>query len=142
MEKYASVCRIIMSCESISRIIKPLRSRCFSIRVPALTNKEISHILQQICENENLCLFITVIDKILDASQRNLRRAILSLEALKNQENHHPNNRIFITDWEMQTQEISKDILHEQTPNQLYKVRNKLYELISNCIPPEVIISK
>jgi len=142
MEKYASVCRIIMSCENISRIINPLRSRCLSIRVPAPTNQDITFILQGICENENLCLPLAIIDKILDASERNLRRAILCMEALKNQENNLQNDRIFITDWEMQIQDISNDILHKQTPNQLYKVRNKLYELISNCIPPEVIISK
>jgi replication factor C subunit 3/5 len=31
------------------------------------------------------------------------------------------------------------DVLREQTPKQLYVVRGKLYELLTNCIPPEVI---
>lgn len=30
-------------------------------------------------------------------------------------------------------------MLREQTPKQLYVVRGKLYELLTNCIPPEVI---
>ena len=36
-------------------------------------------------------------------------------------------------------QEIVGDVLREQTPKQLYVVRGKLYELLTNCIPPEVI---
>lgn len=35
MEKYAATCKIILCCESSSRIIEPLRSRCMIIRVPA-----------------------------------------------------------------------------------------------------------
>jgi hypothetical protein len=39
----------------------------------------------------------------------------------------------------MSKQEIVGDVLREQTPKQLYVVRGKLYELLTNCIPPEVI---
>ena len=30
----------------------------------------------------------------------------------------------------------------EQTPKRLFAVRGKLYELLVNCIPPELIIKK
>ena len=39
-------------------------------------------------------------------------------------------------------QEIANDILGEQTPKRLFVVRGKLYELLVNCIPPELIIKK
>lgn len=39
-------------------------------------------------------------------------------------------------------QEIANDILGEQTPKRLFAVRAKLYELLVNCIPPELIIKK
>ena len=39
-------------------------------------------------------------------------------------------------------QEIANDILGEQTPKRLFAVRGKLYELLVNCIPPELIIKK
>jgi replication factor C subunit 3/5 len=31
-------------------------------------------------------------------------------------------------------------MLTEQTPKRLYQVRGKLYELLGNCIPPELIL--
>ena len=33
-------------------------------------------------------------------------------------------------------------ILQEQTPKRLYEVRGKLYELLVNCLPPELILRK
>jgi len=34
------------------------------------------------------------------------------------------------------------DVMREQTPKQLYVVRGKLYELLVNCIPPDVIFRR
>lgn len=39
-------------------------------------------------------------------------------------------------------QEIAKDILEQQTPKQVYIVRGKLYELLVNCLPPEIVFQK
>ena len=39
-------------------------------------------------------------------------------------------------------QEIATAILQEQTPKRLYEVRGKLYELLVNCLPPELILRK
>jgi len=38
--------------------------------------------------------------------------------------------------------EIATDILSEQSPKRLYSVRQKFYELLVNCIPPESILKK
>ncbi len=32
--------------------------------------------------------------------------------------------------------------MSEQSPKQLYQVRGKLYELLVNCLPPELILRK
>lgn len=37
-------------------------------------------------------------------------------------------------------QEVANDMLGEQTPRRLLAVRGKLYELLGNCIPPELIL--
>jgi len=37
-------------------------------------------------------------------------------------------------------QEVAGDILEEQTPKRLFQVRGKLYELLGNCIPAELIL--
>ena len=34
----------------------------------------------------------------------------------------------------------SEDVLSEQSPKQLLKVRGKLYDLLSSCIPPELVM--
>ena len=39
-------------------------------------------------------------------------------------------------------QEIAKDILEQQSPKQIHVVRSKLYELLVNCLPPELILRK
>jgi replication factor C subunit 3/5 len=41
MEKYAVTCRLILCCDSPSKLIAPLRSRCLGVRVPAPTEDEV-----------------------------------------------------------------------------------------------------
>lgn len=41
MEKYAATCRLILCCDSPSKLIAPLRSRCLGIRVAAPTEDEV-----------------------------------------------------------------------------------------------------
>jgi len=41
MEKYASSCRLILCCNSQSKVIEPVRSRCLGIRVAAPTEDEV-----------------------------------------------------------------------------------------------------
>ena len=45
-----------------------------------------------------------------------------------------------LCDWEVYVQETAQQILQEQTPKRLLEVRTRLYELLTHCIPPEVII--
>ena len=42
MEKYAATCRLILCCDSPSKLIAPLRSRCLGIRVAAPSVDEVS----------------------------------------------------------------------------------------------------
>ncbi len=49
-------CRIILCCESISRVIAPLRSRCLPVRVAAPTVPAIVKVLQHVAKRENLVL--------------------------------------------------------------------------------------
>jgi replication factor C subunit 3/5 len=46
MEKYASTCRLILCCNSQSKVIEPVRSRCLGIRVAAPTENEVSFQVQ------------------------------------------------------------------------------------------------
>jgi replication factor C subunit 3/5 len=49
MEKYASTCRLILCCDSPSKLIAPLRSRCLGIRVAAPTDDQVRSSSRCIC---------------------------------------------------------------------------------------------
>lgn len=76
-------------------------------------------------------------------SHRNLRKALLALEASKAA--HYPfteKQEPQANDWELYITEIANDVISEQTPRRLFQVRGKLYELLINCIPPSVILKR
>ena len=41
MEKYVGNCRYILCCNSISKVMAPVRSRCLALRVPAPSYEEV-----------------------------------------------------------------------------------------------------
>ena len=43
-------------------------------------------------------------------------------------------------DWESYCQKVADLIVAEQSPARVLEVRTKLYELLSHCIPPTVIL--
>jgi replication factor C subunit 3/5 len=83
METFMPSCRIIANCESLSKVILPLRSRCLQVRVPAPKEIEISEILRKIATKENFELPPSLAMNIANSSRRNLRRAIMMLQTVK-----------------------------------------------------------
>jgi len=141
MEKYQKNCRIVLVCNNASKVIEPLRSRCLGLRVAAPGHDEIVQVLQNIATREGMSnLPAPLADKIAKQSGRNLRRAILSLEACKAQ--HYPFNDetpVALSDWETFITQLAAGIVEEQSTKRLHLVRGKLFELLANCIPPSVI---
>jgi len=141
MEKYMESCRLILCCNSSSKVIEPVRSRCLSIRIPAPTVQEISQILLHVAKKEGLVLPTEFSLKIAELSERNLRKALLMLEANKvKQYPFQPHQIIERADWEDYIALISNEIIEEQSPKRLLSIRTKLYELLTHCIPPEIIL--
>ena len=50
------------------------------------------------------------------------------------------NQGIHKTDWEMFILQLARDITMEQSPQKLIAAREKLYELLINCIPATLIL--
>ncbi|MEO2191065.1 MAG: hypothetical protein ABGY24_01325, partial [bacterium] len=143
MEKYASACRLVLCCSNVSKVIEPLRSRCLLVRVGAPQTAECVALLSRVSAEERLAVPDGLIARIVASSRRNMRRALLSMEALAVRaggESLTDGMDVILPDWEMYVKEIAGDILREQTARNLFVVRGKLYELIVNCIPPEVIL--
>uniref|UniRef100_A0A915JX58 AAA+ ATPase domain-containing protein n=1 Tax=Romanomermis culicivorax TaxID=13658 RepID=A0A915JX58_ROMCU len=151
MEKYTSTCRLILCCESTSKIIPPIRSRCLIVRIPTPTESEIVNIVLDVCKNENVQIPIELAQKIAVKSEGNLRRALLMAETtnmlqyIEQREKYYPNGVLSAAaeipepDWEVFIKETAGLMVQEQTPKQLLNVRNRLFELLSHCIPPSLI---
>lgn len=139
--RYSAHCRLILICNSCSKIIAPLRSRCLGIRIPAPTNEELTNLLLTISNKEQLNCSPDLAASISLNSDRNIRRAILMLETVKTQNNLSVNDvQIILPDWELYIYRIAREILNEQSPSKLIQVREMVYELLINCIPPTIII--
>ncbi|KAF0915571.1 hypothetical protein E2562_036756 [Oryza meyeriana var. granulata] len=143
MEKYSASCRLILCCNSSSKVTEAVRSRCLNVRVNAPSEDQIIQVLEFIGKKENLQLPFGFAARIAAQSNRNLRRAILFFETCKVQQYPFTSNQVAPPlDWEQYVSEIAADIMKEQSPKRLYAVRQKLYELLVNCIPPESILKK
>ncbi|KAJ3670927.1 hypothetical protein LUZ60_008353 [Juncus effusus] len=143
MEKYSAYCRLILCCNSSSKVSDAVRSRCLAIRINAPSQDKIVRVLELIGKKENLNLPAGFADRVANQSNRNLRRAILFFETCRVQQYPFtPNQVIPPLDWEQYVSEIASDIMKEQSPKKLYEVRQKLYELLVNCIPPVIILKK
>ena len=64
-------------------MIAPIRSRCLCLRVAAPTVEEVSSVLLAVAHKEGVKCPPALAERIARASDRNLRRAVLTLEACK-----------------------------------------------------------
>eukprot|EP00760_Papus_ankaliazontas_P031663 PhM_4_TR5390/c0_g1_i1/m.60284/K10756/RFC3_5; replication factor C subunit 3/5 len=138
MEKYISTCRLVLVAESTGRLIAPLRSRCLEIRVPSPSDDVLLATMKNVLEQEGentTQLTEALSNTILQYSQGNVRRALLLLEAAWR------NERTFAPpEWQVAIVDIASAITKEQSPKKLYEVRNKFYDLLSACIPADLIL--
>ena len=83
MEKYSPNLRVILIANSSTKILSPIRSRCLLVRVAAPTQSDIVDVLKSVAQAEDLGKIAPgVLEKITLESKRNLRRAVLMLEAV------------------------------------------------------------
>ncbi|ODV61912.1 replication factor C subunit 5 [Ascoidea rubescens DSM 1968] len=153
MEKYSTNIRLILIAESTSNIILPIKSRTLLIRCSLPTIEEINRVLLKISKKENLqennqlpqndreCL--KILNRISINSERNLRKAILLFESLVMIHNKLTiNTPIIELDWELVIKNLSNSVLKNRSVSTLSQSRSILYELISHCIPPIIILKK
>ncbi|KAG7247206.1 hypothetical protein CRUP_003287, partial [Coryphaenoides rupestris] len=122
MEKYMATCRLILCCNSTSKVIGPIRSRCLAVRVPLPSTEEVCGVLATVCKKEGLVLPPELARQI---SQRYPFSA---------------DQEVPETDWEVYLRETANAIVSQQSPQRLMEVRARLYELLTHCIPAEIIL--
>ena len=139
MEKYSENCRIIMIVNDLSAIIDPIRSRCFSLRIPAPTQSEIKNVLLQIKKKESIDVNETQIDSIIEKHGKNVRECItcLQMTSLGNY-----NNRVYEPEYINIFNTINKQILREQSAKSLKEIRSLFMELLIHGFRASFIIYK
>jgi len=141
MEKYVSTCRLILCCNSTSKVIPAIRSRCLGIRVPAPSEDDIVQSLNTVCKKEGINLPAELASSIAKKCNGNMRRALLMCETCRVQQYPFmPDQNIPEPDWEVFLRQTASAIIEQQNPKRLLEVRGRLYELMTHCIPPEVIM--
>ncbi|GAA5823304.1 hypothetical protein JCM10212_000822 [Sporobolomyces blumeae] len=159
MEKFTANLRVILCANSTAKIIGPIRSRCLLLRVGAPTEEQIDAVLQKTADKDNMPVAPHVSRLLAMISSGNLRRALLSLEALYTQDPSFktikPDHSLLATgtqdskdmdvvprpDWEKYAAKAAEKVLAEQTPTKLLEVRGMLYELLVHCIPAPLVLA-
>jgi len=133
--------RIIICCNATSKLIAPIRSRCLLVRVPAPSVEDVCAILDKVAQRERIQLPEAFAKRIAITSDRNLRRALLMLEAAPSQRYPFVDNQpVELADWQKYTHDVAKSIIAEQSPSRLLETRARLYELLVHCIPPTTVL--
>ena len=134
MEKYMSTCRLVLISEQVSRIIPAIRSRTLMIRVPLPEVEVVASVVSQIAEKEGLKLSDAQGMAIANASERNLRRALMMAESMKAVSFSKPP----IPHWLTFIECLAKKIC--QKTSGLDEIRNDLFQLLGHMIPVDVIL--
>jgi replication factor C subunit 3/5 len=123
MEKYMTTCRLILIAQSLSRLTPALLSRCLALRVSAPTEPQIVIVLHSVSKKEGWTIPDTLARDIAKLSQRNLRRALLILEATKMKHFPHttsPTGPVVPeqADWETYIDLVAAQIARSQSPQE------------------------
>ena len=81
METYSKITRFCLICNYVTRIIDPLASRCSKFRFKMLDQGNAKKRLEEIAENEHVKLEDGAVDKLIQCSEGDLRKAITFLQS-------------------------------------------------------------
>lgn len=143
MEQFTQSCRLILCAESACRVSAPLKSRCLLLRVPAPSAPELSAILAAVVRKQGLGeLPGALVAAIAAGCRGNMRKAVMQLEATAvDQFPFAAGQAPRRPDWEVFVEDVARLILEEQSAQRLLLVRGKLYELLTSCVPADVIVT-
>lgn len=88
IDEYSKLTRFCIICNHHNKIIEPIISRCSSFRFNSINKKYIFDKLKYISKEENLIISDKIINKIINISNNDLRKAINLLQKCNNNHNH------------------------------------------------------
>jgi replication factor C subunit 3/5 len=141
MEKYSNSCRFVLIADSLSQLIDPIRSRCFIIRTPRVSDNEVFLILRQIANSEQLDFNDDIFNYLTQIAEGDLRIAIVCLERLSiiGKLSSDPLTQV-LPEYERYIEDLCNIVVMNQHNSEtLKKIRGHFYELLIHCIPPSII---
>ena len=139
MEKYMTNCRMVLVCTHAHKLIMPIRSRCINIRVPAPTIDEVREVLKDVLRQESgINLGSDVVEQIVRGCNRNLREALIQLQATK----YVKSPEALVAPFKKEVRDIVDLIWKEQSPSQLKAIRERFYSVLVNCVEGRTVISE
>jgi DNA polymerase III delta prime subunit len=127
IEKYSDTCRFIILTNSISKIIKPLISRCKCIKLSYPSNTEIIKYSLTIADKENINVTLARLN-YLNTNSRNLKEILWHLQLFKNNDIYID----FIKNNFVQLDNEYKKIFNSTIMNNLEIELEKLNQIIIN----------
>ena len=82
MERYHQTTQFVLTTRQPSKLIAPIRSRCFPVPTPAPTTDQTIAVLDRICEREDVDADDDGLEFVASAAGGNLREAILSAQTI------------------------------------------------------------
>jgi len=80
MEMYSKICRFILSCNYVSKIIEPIQSRCAVFKFRSVPKEAMKKRLLEICKNEGVEITDDALEVLLYISAGDFRKAINALQ--------------------------------------------------------------
>lgn len=96
IEKNYNYCRFILITNTINNIIEPIKSRCFVIKTPGFTKSFIKHKVYKIIEEEKIEIDNKSLEKLLNISNKNLKKALLELDFYNTLKKNNKENEYLI----------------------------------------------
>ncbi|XP_070021845.1 replication factor C subunit 3-like [Nicotiana sylvestris] len=138
LERYTGCYMVFFCCSDITKL-QPIKSICKVVHLQKPSDDEIADVLEFIAKQEGIELPHKLAAQIASNSKSNLRQAIRSFEATWHFNTCLTENQEIKTGWEDDIAKIAKNIIEEQSSEQLYDIRGKLQNLIEHNVSAEFI---
>ncbi|XP_057497798.1 uncharacterized protein LOC130782494 [Actinidia eriantha] len=136
LERHRGCNKVFFCCIDASKL-QPIIPLCTIVQLLPPSNEEIAGVLEFIAKKEEIELPHQLAVKIANNSKNNLRQAIRSFEATWQASSPLKEDQEILNGWEDDIANIAKNIVEEQSPKQLYVIRQKLQNLIAHNVCPE-----
>lgn len=124
IEQYSSTCRFIMWCNSLSRVIDPLKSRCYCFKISAPSDEELVNFIMYTAFCEKIKMTIQRLAYIIQNSNNNIRKSLWLLQSLKYED-------ISDTSFDMIINDIVDMLLNPRfSLDDIQEIRSLLYSIM------------